>query len=83
MSNSNQFEKWGTYKTNLNYEAVMKQVMVNLMNEIGQNGEKLIAHFYNPWSSQYKMLEPLFESLQMDYSNIKIVNNANNRFAKN
>jgi len=59
----------------------MQQAIEDQLNEMRQNGEKLLSYVYNPWSSPCKILESLFELLKRDYSNIKYTQNENLRLA--
>jgi thioredoxin 1 len=51
----------------------MELVTVEKLNEMKQNGDKVLADFYASWCGPCKMLMPKLELLQYDYPGVKFV----------
>ena len=51
----------------------MELVTVEKLNEMKQNGEKVLADFYAEWCGPRKMLLPKLDLLQHEYPDVKFV----------
>ena len=51
----------------------MELITTQQLNEMKQNGEKILVDFFATWCGPCKMLLPRLELLQHDYPNIKFV----------
>jgi len=51
----------------------MESITIEKLNEMKQNGEKVLADFYAEWCGPCKMLLPKLDLMQHDYPDVKFV----------